>query len=356
MSSSSGHGSTPYEPVWPVVPARFCLSPMAQACQKPLGWLELPESGSESGSPGSARNGFEVSTIKQAAGVSPFFPPDVAVHVVKLACEMPDKLGRSLSQWDCAELAKELEKRGMVQSISSETVRRILAHHRLKPWRVHMWLGHKTPRDEAFCAAVSALCDLYTRPLAAQEMVLSLDEKTSLQPRIRTQPTLAAQPEHPVRIEHEYQRQGALTLFAAFDTRTGQVYGQCHHRKRQGEFMAFLEYLNRTIPATMTCIHIICDNLRTHTGKKVKAWLATHPRFIFHFTPVHCSWMNQVEQWFSILQRKRLKITDFASLEDLRAKLYAFIAEWNHSKHPFQWTTKSVAKVMAYVEKHRRAA
>jgi transposase len=94
-------------------------------------------------------------------------------------------------------------------------------------------------------------------------------------------------------------------------------------------------------------IHLVCDNVSTHHGQEVRKWLAKHPRFIFHFTPVHCSWMNQVEQWFGILQRKRLRIADFESKEQLRAKIAQFIVEWNQQAHPFNWSTKSVAKVMA---------
>jgi hypothetical protein len=100
-----------------------------------------------------------------------------------------------------------------------------------------------------------------------------------------------------MKVEHEYERLGALNLFAAFDTRTGQVWGQTYERKRQVELIAFLEYLDNEIPAHITQIHVVLDNLRMHKGKKVQAWLTQHPRFVFHFPPVHCSWMNQVEQW-----------------------------------------------------------
>jgi transposase len=296
------------------------------------------------------------SGTKQAEGESPFFPPEVALHLVKIACEMPDRLGRALSLWDCRELAHKLEEDGIVKSISAETVRRILNKHHLKPWRHHMWLGAKTPRDEAFHAQVKAICDLYTRELLPHEMVLCLDEKTSLQPRTRKQPTKPAKPKKPVHVEHEYLRKGALNLFAAFDTRTGRVYGRCFRRKRQIELIAFLDYLNGVIPERITRIHVVCDNLRVHKGKEVMRWLRKHQRFSFHFTPVHCSWMNQVEQWFSILQRKRFKIADFASIEDLRDKIYRYIDHWNHKAHPFKWATKSVAKIMAYAEPLKEAA
>src|SRR3954449_1282220 len=275
------------------------------------------------------------------------FPPEVALHLVKMACERPDGRGRSLSFWDCREMARQLADEGVVSSISPDTVRRILEHHHLKPWRHHLWLSPKVPRDEAFAAAVQEISDLYTRPLGADEIVLCADEKTSLQPRPRKSPTLAAQPKRPVRVEHEYGRAGALNLFAAFDTRSGKVYGRTAERKRQVEFIAFLEQLDREIPATIKAVHVVLDNLRMHKGKQVQAWLARHPRFVYLHPPVHCSWMNQVEQWFSILQRKRLRIADFPDKAALAERLQAFITEWNQVAHPFNWTTKSVAKVMA---------
>lgn len=131
------------------------------------------------------------------------------------------------------------------------------------------------------------------------------------------------------------EEERALQLFAAFDTQTGKVYGRCFERKRQTEFIAFLEHLDGEIPATVTTIHLVLDNVSTHHGREVRVWLTAYPRFIFHFTPVQCSWMNQVEQWFGILQRKRLGFSDFASQEELRQQLEQFIAEWNANAHPF---------------------
>ncbi len=238
----------------------------------------------------------------------------------------------------------------MVESISADTVGRILNNHRLQPWRHHLWLSPKVPRDAAFAAQVQEVCDLYTRPLAAHEVVLCVDEKTSLQPRPRMAPTRPALPEQPVRVEHAYGRCGALNLFAAFDTRTGKVYGMTAERKRQAEFIAFLEMLDREIPATVTMIHVVLDNLRMHKGQQVQAWRAKHPRFVFHHPPVPCSWMNQGEQWFSILQRKRLCIADFADKAALAERLEAFLRGWNEVAHPFAWSTKSVAKIMAKCE------
>jgi transposase len=283
-------------------------------------------------------------------GSRPSFPPEVALHLVKIACERPDEVGRSLSHWDCAELARQLIRERVVEAITPQTVQRLLASHKLKPWRKHLWLSPGVPRDAEFCKRVRHICSLYTRKLAAHEKVLCVDEKTSLQPRTRKSPTLPARPGQPVRVEHEYQRKGALNLFAAFDTRTGRVYARTAERKRQVEFIAFLEQLDREIPAAITKVHLVMDNLRMHTGKQVRAWLDRHPRFVFHHPPVHCSWMNQVEQWFSILQRKRLAIADFADKAALAERLQAFVHQWNERARPFNWTKKSVAKIMAKCE------
>jgi hypothetical protein len=140
-----------------------------------------------------------------------------------LACERPEVFGRSLSQWDCAELARQRIADGLVPDISAATIRRILATHQLKSWRHHLWLYPRHPRDAEFYATVAAVIDLYTRLLRDDEIVLSLDEKTSLQPRPRLALTRPAQPPNrPNRYEHEYKRAGALNLFAAFETRAGK--------------------------------------------------------------------------------------------------------------------------------------
>ncbi len=289
-------------------------------------------------------------------GRAPVFSPQVALYVVKLACERPDQVGRSLSHWNCSDLARQLKADGIVQSISSETIRGILQSHKLKPWRYHLWLSPRVPRDQQFAQQVKLLVELYTRPLARSEMVLCIDEKTNLQPRPRKALTLPPRPGSPTRLEHEYKRAGALHLFAAFDTRTGHVSARTARRKRQEEFIAFLDQLRREIPASVTRIYLVLDNLSVHKGKRTQAWLAAHPRFVCHFLPVHCSWMNQVEQWFSILQRKRLRILDFPDLDHLAERLMAFVLEWNQNAHPFNWSTKSAAKVMAKCEAHTQEA
>jgi DDE superfamily endonuclease len=274
----------------------------------------------------------------------------VALHVIHRACELPEQAGRSLSQWDCTELARQLVLDGIVAAISPQTIQRILAGCRLKPWRSHLWLHPRSPRDAAFVQCVHDLADLYSRPLAPGELVLCLDEMTSLQPRRRRAPTRPARPGDPVQLEHEYARDGALQLFAAFDTRSGEVYAGQFRRKRQVECIRFLDHLDRLIPPVITTLHLVCDNVSVHHGKAVQTWLTLHPRFLLHFTPVHCSWMNQVEQWFSILRRKRLRNVNFTDLTDLAAQIAAFIDRWNETAHPFRWTAASFDNVLAKVE------
>jgi len=283
---------------------------------------------------------------KQGRGRKPSFPPVVQIHAVKIACERPQTCGKSLSVWDCQQIARQLQEQGIVPRIGRESVRKMLLRQQLRPWRYRMWLSSHVARDEDFLARVLNLRSLYTRALAPDEVVLSLDEKTSLQPRPRTAPTRAPRQGQPVLVEHEYRRCGALNLFAAIDTRTGRVYGRTAPRKRQSEFIAFLEHLDRQFADSIRSIHIVLDNLRMHTGKEVQAWLHTHPRFVFHHPPVHCSWMNQIEQWFSILQRKRLRIVDFASLSDLACSLESFIDQWNQQAHAFQWQESSFDNIL----------
>jgi transposase len=283
----------------------------------------------------------------QDEGANPLFPPEVEQHIIKLACERPDPCGRSLSVWDCEQIARQLIREALVKTISRETVRLRLKRNRLKPWRYKMWLSAKVVRDAAFAERVRDICDLYTRPLPDDEWVLCLDENTNLQPRPRLSQTLGALPDCPVRIEHEYRRAGALNLFAAFHTRSGQVYGYLADRKRQAEFIAFLDQLDAQIPQDVRVVHVVLDNLRMHTGKQVQQWLQKHPRFVWHHPPVHCSWMNQVEQWFSILKRQRLRIIDFDSKAHLKDRILAFIAQWNERAHPFHWTKRSFEKILA---------
>ncbi|HET6385011.1 MAG TPA: IS630 family transposase [Armatimonadota bacterium] len=209
-----------------------------------------------------------------------------------------------------------------------------------------MWLSGKVPRDAFFALAVMEIADMYTRDLGDDEIVLSVDEKTNLQPRPRQAPTKPARPDEPTRLEHEYRRDGAPNLFVAFNTRSGEVSANTFGRKRQGEFIEFLEQIETTTPEEIRKIHLILDNVSVHKGKRVRKWLEKHPRMEFHHPPVHCSWMNQVEQWFGNLARKRLRIVDFPSKEALGVAMMEFVAEWNERAHPFRWTYASFEKIL----------
>ena len=275
----------------------------------------------------------------------------MATYLIKLACELPDEADRSLSLWTCLELARTLIRDGIVDTISPQTVQRILCLSKLKPWRVHHWLSPKVPRDEAFRNLVLNVSDMYTREPRPEERILSLDELTSIQPRTRSAATKPAQPGlRPALVEHEYKRKGAKNLFAAFDVQTGEVIAQLHRRKRQKEMIALLEAIDADTPDGVETIHLICDNVSIHKGKLAQQWLKRHPRFKMHHTPVHCSWMNQVEQWFSILRRKRLVAPNFADLDEVAAKIEQFVTEWNQIAHPFKWSESSFSKTLAKID------
>ena len=276
----------------------------------------------------------------------------MGLYIIKVACERPDAFGRSISQWDCRELAQQLVRDAVVGRISVETVRQILLSRKLRPWRHHMWLSTEVPRDDAFAEKVREISDLYTRVLGPDEVVLSVDEQTNLQPRPRSHETMPAQEgNRPNQVEQHYKRCGALNVLAALDTRTGHVYATLQEKKRQVEFIVLLEKLEEEIPSTVRKIHLLMDNYSTHSGKLVREWLRMHSRFVCHNTPVHCSWMNQVEQWFGILRRKRLGIIDFASKVMLKEKLFRFIDQWNETTHRFRWSEKSFHKVLAKCQK-----
>ena len=178
-------------------------------------------------------------------------------------------------------------------------------------------------------------------------MVLGVDETTALPPRPRRHATRPARPGRPTRVEHEDQRAGALDLLAALAPRTGRVDGQGDERQRPGECIAFLAHVDAEMPAKVKLGHRVCAKARPHHGQHVREWRASPPRLVVHCTPVHGAWLNPGEPWCSMLQRKRWRSVDVASTADLQAKLMPFMAEWKAMAHPFNWTTKSVAKVMA---------
>ena len=283
-------------------------------------------------------------------GRRPVCSPVVALSVVKRACERPDVVGRSLSPWASAALARQLVRDGVVEASSPQTVQRMLGHHQLQPWRPPRWLAPQVPRDAAVAAPVPEIATLDTRPWESWARVRCVDEHTRLQPRTRQAPTWAAHPGQPVRVEHEDTRPGALHLLAGFDPRTGTVYATTAERQRQGACIAFLEPVEREIAPASTTVQVGLDHVRMHKGTQGQAWWATHPRFVLHFPPVPCSWMKQSAQWCSIVQRKRWQSADLADKKPLAERLLAFVAAWHEQAHPLRWSTQSVAKVMAKCE------
>ena len=135
---------------------------------------------------------------------------------------------------------------------------------------------------------------------------------------------------------HDYVRHGTTTLFAALDIATGKVTAACKPRHRTPEFLAFLKQVARAYPDTE--LHLVMDNYAAHKHPKVHAWLADHPRIHVHFTPTHASWMNLVEVWFSLVERQAIHRGTYTSVNDLNAKIRAYIDGWNDRGHPFTWT------------------
>jgi transposase len=167
--------------------------------------------------------------------------------------------------------------------------------------------------------------------------VLSVDEKSQIQALDRTQPGLPMKKGRAGTLTHDYKRHGTTTLFAALNVLEGKVIGRCMQRHRHQEFIRFLNAIEAEIPVGKI-IHVVLDNYATHKHPKVKAWLARHPRFLFHFTPKSCSWLNAVETLFSRLTRRRLKRGVFRSIVELQAAINRFLTETNADPKPFVWT------------------
>jgi len=343
----TGKARRPSRPGWPKAGQSSPCVPMAWPSRRLRGAWRWGGGSSATGASAFSTSGVRGCPTSPAGVVRHCFPPEVAVHRVKMACERPDQLWRSRSPWDGLELARQREREGMVDGLSAATVRRLLECPPLQPWRHPRWLSPTTPRDTAFGRRMAASVALYPRPLRHDDLVLCEAEQTSRQPRPRRQATRPAKPALPKRVEHAYRRAGAVHLCAAFDPRPGRVYGHCPPRQRPREGITCLAHLDREIPATIKTLPIIGANARAQTGTQAHTWLTTPQRFGVPFTPVQCSGLNPAERWCSIRRRKRWRIVDFASTADLQAQFTPLIAEWNEVAPPFNWTTQSVAKVMA---------
>jgi transposase len=222
---------------------------------------------------------------------------------------------------------------GKAVGLAASTVREIWKAHGLSP---HRWRQFKLSNDRAFAEKLRDVVGLYVSP-PAHAVVLSVDEKSQIQALDRTQPGLPLKKGRGPTMTHDYKRNGTTTLFAAFNVLDGSVIGQNMQRHRHQEFIRFLNQIERDVPEDKS-IHVILDNYCTHKHSKVRAWLARHPRWTFHFIPTSSSWLNAVEGFFAKLTRRRLKHGVFHSVVDLQAAINRFIAEHNITEaKPFVW-------------------
>jgi hypothetical protein len=266
----------------------------------------------------------------------------VAVVGVKaLACELPAESGAPLSRWSAPELAVEAVARGIVEAVSASTVRRWLAEDVLKPWQHRSWIF---PRDPDFAVKAARVLDLYARtwqgePLGEGEFVVCADEKTSIQARCRCHPTLPPGKARMMRVEHEYERKGALQYLAGYDVHRARVIGRMEPTTGIEPFGRLVAQVMTTEPyASADRVFWVVDNGSSHRGRAsvtrlTKAW----PTARLVHLPVHASWLNQAEIFFSILQRKVLTPNDLTDLDALAARILAFQDRYNATATPFDW-------------------
>ena len=194
----------------------------------------------------------------------------------------------------------------------------------------------KRSSDPSFAEKVEDIVGLYMSP-PTHAVVLSIDEKSQIQALSRTRPGTPVRPGRPATMTHDYERHGTTTLFAALNVLDGTVLGRCMQRHRHQEFIRFLNAVEAAVPAGKL-VHAVLDNYATHKHPKVRAWLARHPRWTFHFTPTACSWLNAVEGFFAKLTRRRLRRGVFCSVVELQAAINRYLAETNADPKPFVWT------------------
>ncbi len=230
------------------------------------------------------------------------------------------------THWSTRSLAKR-------HGISHTTVREIWRAFGLKPWREDSF---KVSPDPDLVEKIRDLVGLYMSPPVAAA-VFAVDEKPQIEAINRIVPTLPMLPTTPARATHDYERNGTCDLFAALEVATGTVITDIRKSHTSGDFVAFLNKLNREVPAELD-VHAILDNLATHKTPLVHRWLLRHRRFHFHFTPTYGSWMNLVERWFSALTTKKLKRSAHRNVKELAADILAWVTTWNENPRPFVWT------------------
>jgi transposase len=231
------------------------------------------------------------------------------------------------------------------QGVSPATVQRIWDAHGLEPHRTRTF---KLSRDKQFVEKLTDVVGLYLNP-PDKALVLCVDEKSQIQALNRTQPGLPMKKGRCGTMTHDYKRNGTTTLFAALNVLEGKVIGECMARHRHQEFLKFLRRLDRELPAHLD-LHLIVDNYGTHKKPEVKAWLAKHPRFHFHFIPTSSSWLNLVERWFRELTEKRIRRGNFYSVDELIAAIEEYMQNNNRQPKPFLWTA-SVEKILEKISR-----
>lgn len=262
----------------------------------------------------------------------------VAAETVERIVQMalaPPPAGRS--RWTTRLLAKEV-------GLTSGCVSDILRRNGLKP---HLVRTYKVSRDPEFVAKVKDVVGLYLNP-PEHAVVLSVDEKTSIQALERTQRPLPLRTGRAVRHTHDYKRHGVVDLYAALEIATGTVTHRVSDTHTAIDFLAFMNKVARSYPDRE--LHVILDNSSTHRTPDVQAWLATHPQIQFHYTPTSASWLNQVEGFFGIFSKQSLSLTDLPSKKALREHIGAYMRSWNRSPTPFAWTKPAAA----IIRSHRR--
>jgi transposase len=274
------------------------------------------------------------------SGRPPVFTAADRAEAVVLACALPAESGVPLSRWSCPDLARELAVRCQIVA-SASTIGRWLAADALKPWQHRSWIS---VRDPEFAAKAARVLDLYAgiwdgEPLGAGDYVICADEKTSIQARCRCHPTLPPGKARAMRIEHDYKRRGALAYLAAWDVHRGQVTGRCEDTTGIVPFARLVEQVMTAEPyASADRVFWIVDNGSSHRGAaSITRMASTWPNAHLIHLPVHASWLDQAEIYFSVVQRKVISPNDFTSLDQIRDRLAAFETRYNAIARPFNW-------------------
>ena len=296
---------------------------------------------SASGASDSSPNGWRAWKSCPDRAVPGLFPPEVVVQVKALACELPSQQQVPLSRWSVPELARQAVACGLVASISDTTVWRWLHQDAIRPWQHRCWIF---PRDPDFAAKAGRLLDLYEgvwqdEPLRDDEFVLSADEKTSIQARARIHASQAARPGHAMKVEHEYERRGAWAYLAAWDVHRAKVFGRCEAQSGIAPFDRLVEQVMEQPPyKSARRVFWIVDNGSSHRGQTAATRLQTrYANLTLVHGPVHASWLNQIEIYFSILQQKVLTPNEFPSLVAVAERLRQFERHYEQIAQPFQW-------------------